>query len=40
MNIGTIVLIIQDNIITTIILSIDKFLKIVLNGPEKYKCSI
>ncbi len=39
-KIGIIVLIIQDSNITTIILSIDKFLNIVLNGLEKYKCKI
>lgn len=39
-RIGIIVLIIQDSTITTVILSIDKFLNIVLNGPEKYKCNI
>ncbi len=39
-RIGIIVLIIQDSTITTVILSIDKFLNIVLNGLEKYKCKI
>lgn len=39
-RIGIIVLIIQDSNITTIILSINKFLNIVLNGLEKYKCKI
>lgn len=39
-KIGIIVLIIQDSTITAIILSIDKFLNIVLNGPKKYKCNI
>jgi len=32
--------IIQDKIKHTIILSIDRCLNIVLNGPEKYKCKI